>query len=211
MATNRVDHVVTRGIFSIDGEDFEVDNNIWIIGDDDACFVIDAAHVVDPIVEGVGDRQALMILCTHGHNDHIGAAGEVWDATHGPIWLHPDDQMLWDTVYPEVSADHELGDGQTFSVGPVDLLAIHTPGHSPGSTCLYAPALGVVFTGDTLFAGGPGATGRSYSDFGTIISSIRDRLLTLPPDTAVHTGHGDDTTIGAEAPHLDEWIVARTR
>ena len=87
MATNRVDHVVTRGIFSIDGEDFEVDNNIWIVGDDHACFVIDAAHEVDPIVEGVGDRQALMILCTHGHNDHINAAAGLADALHAPPHL----------------------------------------------------------------------------------------------------------------------------
>ena len=89
----------------------------------------------------------------------------------------------------------------------------HTPGHSPGGICLVdeAGALGgggpVVFGGDTLFHGGPGATGRSHSDFPTIIESIRTRLLTLPADTVVHTGHGDDTSIGAEAPHLDEWIA----
>ena len=84
---------------------------------------------------------------------------------------------------------------------------LHTPGHSPGACSFHAPQLGVVFTGDTLFAGGPGATGRSYSDFGTIVESIRTRLLTLPPETVVHTGHGDDTTIGAEAPHLQEWLT----
>jgi glyoxylase-like metal-dependent hydrolase (beta-lactamase superfamily II) len=83
---------------------------------------------------------------------------------------------------------------------------LHTPGHAPGAVCLYAPDLGTVFTGDTLFNGGPGATGRSYSDFGVIIDSIRDRLLTLPPDTVVRTGHGDTTTIGDEAPHLEEWV-----
>ena len=75
--------------------------------------------------------------------------------------------------------------------------------------CFYAPALGAVFSGDTLFAGGPGATGRSFSDFPTIIDSISHRLLNLPPETVVHTGHGDDTTIGAEAPQLDDWVVAR--
>jgi len=75
---------------------------------------------------------------------------------------------------------------------------VHTPGHSPGSTCLYAADLGTVFTGDTLFCGGPGATGRSFSDHPTIVESIRTRLLTLPGDTVVRTGHGDDTTIAAE-------------
>ena len=84
---------------------------------------------------------------------------------------------------------------------------IHTPGRAPGSVCLYAPSLGAVCSADTLFQGGPGATGRSYSDFPTIIDSIRSRLLTLPAQTVLHTGHGDDTTIGAEAPHLAEWIA----
>ena len=84
---------------------------------------------------------------------------------------------------------------------------LHTPGHAFGACCFHAPELGAVFTGDTLFQGGPGATGRSFSDFPTIVDSIRDKLLTLPPETVVHTGHGDDTTIGAEAPHLQEWIT----
>ena len=88
-------------------------------------------------------------------------------------------------------------------------MALHTPGHSPGSVCflLERSDRARVFSGDTLFKGGPGATGRSFSDFPTIIESIRDRLLTLPADTMVRTGHGDPTTIGAEAPHLEEWIA----
>jgi glyoxylase-like metal-dependent hydrolase (beta-lactamase superfamily II) len=114
--------------------------------------------------------------------------------------------MLWDAVYPGTVPDAEIADGEVFTVAGAELTALHTPGHSPGSVCFHAPALGTVFTGDTLFAGGPGATGRSYSDFPTIIDSIRTRLLTLPPETAVNTGHGDPTTIGAEAPHLQEWI-----
>jgi glyoxylase-like metal-dependent hydrolase (beta-lactamase superfamily II) len=86
-------------------------------------------------------------------------------------------------------------------------VALHTPGHSPGSTSFYLESEGTVFSGDTLFQGGPGATGRSFSDFPTIIDSIRNRLLTLPADTVVRTGHGDSTTIGAEAPQLQEWIA----
>ena len=91
-------------------------------------------------------------------------------------------------------------------VGDVSLEVLHTPGHSPGACCFYAPSLGVLFSGDTLFNGGPGATGRSYSSFPTIIASITDRLLTLPEETIVLTGHGDPTTIGAEKPHRQEWI-----
>ena len=85
---------------------------------------------------------------------------------------------------------------------------MHTPGHSPGGCCLWAEADGVLFSGDTLFRGGPGATGRSFSSFDTIIDSITDRLLPLPGDTVVHTGHGDDTTIGDEAPNREAWIAA---
>jgi glyoxylase-like metal-dependent hydrolase (beta-lactamase superfamily II) len=81
----------------------------------------------------------------------------------------------------------------------------HTPGHSPGGVCLYLAEAGVIFTGDTLFQGGPGATGRSYSDFPTIIESLRRLLVYMPPETVVHTGHGESTTIGTESPHIDEW------
>jgi glyoxylase-like metal-dependent hydrolase (beta-lactamase superfamily II) len=87
-------------------------------------------------------------------------------------------------------------------VAGTTLQALHTPGHSPGSSCLYAPELGTVFTGDTLFCGGPGATGRSFSDKPTILASITARLMSLPGDTVVHTGHGDDTTIAAEQPNI---------
>ena len=203
----RIDQLVTSGTFSLDGGTWDVDNNVWLVGDDDEVIIVDAAHDAASILAGVAGRRVVALICTHAHDDHIDAASDIWDATHAPIWLHPADRMLWDVVHPEVGPDHELDDGHTFTVGDVDLRAMHTPGHSPGSVCLSAPALGCVFTGDTLFAGGPGATGRSYSDFPTIITSIRDRLLALPYDTIVHTGHGDDTTIGAEAPHLDDWIA----
>ena len=113
--------------------------------------------------------------------------------------------MLWDDVHTE-GPDISLADGDEVKVAGVTIKVLHTPGHSPGACCLYVPALGAVFSGDTLFQGGPGATGRSFSSFETIIESIRTKLLVLPPDTVVHTGHGDDTTIGAEAPHLQEWI-----
>ena len=203
----RIDKVVTSGTFSIDGEDFDVDNNIWLIGDDDEVLVIDAAHDHAPIVEGVAGRRVTAIYCTHGHNDHINAAAALADAVDAPVLLHPDDRMLWDAVHPDRPPDAEIGDGQVVTVAGTDLTVLHTPGHSPGGCCLHDPAGAVLFSGDTLFNGGPGATGRSFSDFDTIIESIRTRLLPLPDETVVHTGHGDDTTIGAEAPHLDEWII----
>jgi glyoxylase-like metal-dependent hydrolase (beta-lactamase superfamily II) len=202
----RIELVNTSGIFSIDGEDFEVENNIWIVGDDHEVIVVDAAHDAAPIAAAVGDRTVKAILCTHGHNDHINAADALSRATGGaPVLLHPADEMLWDVVYPDRKPDDAVREGDELDVAGERLHVIHTPGHSPGGVCLVGPD-GHVFGGDTLFNGGPGATGRSYSDFPTIIESIRDRLLVLPDDTVVHTGHGDSTTIGAEAPHLDEWI-----
>jgi len=204
-----VEKVVTSGIFSLDGGDFEVENNIWLVGDDTEVFVVDAAHDHAPILEGVAGRRVAAIVCTHGHNDHINAAAALAAATGAPILLHPADRMLWNHVYPERAPDAELHDGQILTVGTVFLEVLHTPGHSPGGVSLHDAAGGVVFSGDTLFEGGPGATGRSFSDFGTIIGSIRTRLLVLPGTTIVHTGHGPSTTIATEAPHLDEWIAAK--
>ena len=199
----RIDRVVTSGIFSLDGEDFDVDNNIWLIGDDHEVVVVDAAHDHRPIAEAVGGRRTLGVLCTHGHNDHINAAVELADAVDAPIWLHPDDGMLWDVVHPDRRIDDALRDGLSVDVAGDELTILHTPGHSPGGCCIHVPSLEVVFSGDTLFNGGPGATGRSFSDRGMLVDSIRSRLFVLDGDTAVHTGHGDSTTIGDEARRLE--------
>ncbi|CAN5893702.1 MBL fold metallo-hydrolase [soil metagenome] len=195
----RIDRVVTSGLFSIDGEDHEVDNNIWLVGDDHEVAIIDAAHDHRPIAEAVGDRTVTAIVCTHGHNDHINAAVALSEAVNAPVVMHPDDTMLWAAVHPNRAVDNSLVDSQEIVVGASVLRVMHTPGHSPGGCCLYLEHDGVLFSGDTLFNGGPGATGRSFSDRPTILRSIAARLLDLPPSTVVHTGHGDDTTIGAEA------------
>lgn len=203
----RIEHLVTAGTFDLDGGSWALENNVWIVGDDTECIVIDAAHDADAILAAVGDRTLLGILCTHAHNDHIGAAGAVSAATSAAVSLHPDDRMLWDVVYPDAGPGRELAHGDRIAVAGIALEVIHTPGHSPGSVCFYAPAFGTLFSGDTLFHGGPGATGRSYSDFPTIIDSITGRLLTLPAETVVNTGHGESTSIGAEAPDLPAWLA----
>jgi glyoxylase-like metal-dependent hydrolase (beta-lactamase superfamily II) len=202
-----IERVVTSGTFSLDGEDFAVDNNVWLVGDDEEVLVVDAAHDHRPILEAVRSRRVVAIVATHGHNDHIDAGAELAAATGAPILLHPADRELWDRVHPGREPDGALADGDVLRAGGHQLTVLHTPGHTPGGVCLHDAANAVLFSADTLFNGGPGATGRSFSDFPTIIDSIRSKLLGLPPGTLVHTGHGDDTTIGAEAPHLDEWIA----
>lgn len=203
--TARVERVVTSGTFSLDGGTWDVDNNVWIVGDDTEVIVIDPAHDVAAVAAAVGSRSVKSVLLTHGHDDHIRAAREAATALNAPVLLPPADRMLWDAVHSD-APDGEVNDGDEFGVAGVALLAIATPGHTPGSTVYYIPELNVCLSGDTLFSGGPGATGRSYSDFDTIVASIKDKLLTLPAQTRVLTGHGDETSIGAEAPHLQEWI-----
>jgi glyoxylase-like metal-dependent hydrolase (beta-lactamase superfamily II) len=204
--TAAVEHVVTSGVFSLDGQDFDVDNNVWIVGDASEVIVVDAAHEADKILGAVGDRTLVAVVCTHAHNDHINAVAEIVAATGAPVYLHPDDRMLWNVVNPTLEP-RPLADGDVITVAGADLQVLHTPGHSPGGVCLYSSELGVVLSGDTLFHGGPGATGRSFSHFPTILDSIRERLLSLPSETRVLTGHGDETTIGAEASAYDEWVA----
>lgn len=200
-----IELVQTDGIFALDGGEWEVTNNIWLLGDDRQVLIIDAAHDAAAIAAAANGRNVVGILLTHGHNDHINAAAELQEIVDAPIMLHPNDRMLWDVVYPDRDPDVSLADGDQLNVAGCDLSVMHTPGHSPGCVCVYDDTRHV-FSGDTLFCGGPGATGRSFSDFDTIIRSIRERLLTLPPETIVHTGHGESTTIGAEAPALEDWI-----
>lgn len=202
----RIEKVVTSGVFSLDDEDHDVENNVWLIGDDEEVVVIDAAHDAEAILDAVGDREVLAVICTHAHNDHVNAALEVAERDEAPIALHPRDRRLWEMTHEDDVWDIDMEDGGLFEVGGTQLKVLHTPGHSPGSVCLYVEEFKVVFTGDTLFQGGPGATGRSFSDFPTILNSISDKLFPLPKKTRVLPGHGEETTIGAEEKDYDAWV-----
>ena len=154
--TARIDHAVTSGTFSLDGETFDVDNNVWVIGDDEECVVIDAPHDVDAILGLVGDRRVRAIVFTHAHDDHVRFAPELADRTGAPILLNPDDLVLWNLTHPERRPDRELHDGDDIEVAGTRIEVLATPGHAPGAVCLWLPEQRVLFSGDTLFEGGLG-------------------------------------------------------
>jgi len=178
-----------------------LENNVYVVADAGSgkAVIVDAADDPDAIEAAVADFEPVSILTTHGHHDHVGAAAELRDRLGVPFRIHPAD-----AAQAGIAPDVPMRDGEEVEVGDLRVRLIHTPGHTPGSTCIVLP--GIVLTGDTLFPGGPGATRRPESSFEQIIDSIRNRLLTLPDDTVVYPGHGLETTIGAERPHLQEWI-----
>ncbi|MDQ1674914.1 MAG: hypothetical protein QOC93_58 [Actinomycetota bacterium] len=204
-AAPSIDRVVTAGTYTVDGDTRDVENNVWLLGDDEVVLVIDAAHDAAAIQRACAGRRVGEIACTHGHRDHIGVAPQLSEAVGAAVLLHPADRPLWDMTHEETPPDGDLVEGEVLRVAHLEVRVLGTPGHSPGSVCLYVPALEAVFTGDTLFAGGPRDTGRSLAVIPTLIRSIHDKLASLPPQTRVLPGHGDETTIGKEAPNLDEF------
>lgn len=208
----RIERIVTTGVIGVGRpelppEGIELENNVWIVGDDDQVLIIDAAHDADAIVHAVGEREVLGLLLTHGHEDHVNAAVATATALDTHIYLHPSDLFLWRETHGDALPDFELVDGASFMVAGVDITTVHTPGHTPGSVCFVASGLGTVFSGDTLFQGGPGATRWEYSSFEQIVDSIRTRLFTLPVLTGVNAGHGESTSIAAEQPALEAWLA----
>lgn len=210
MGEARIERLITSGFIGVGATGFPaeglpIDNNVWIVGDDEQVVVVDAGHDAAAIEAAVAGRDTLGILLTHGHQDHIDAAVEAAKALDTHIYLHPDDLFLWQNVYGEALPDFELEDRAVFRVAGTEVLTIHTPGHTPGSVCFALPGLDTVLTGDTLFQGGPGATRWDYSSFPQILTSIEQQLLTLPGTTQVFPGHGATTSIEGERPDMEAW------
>lgn len=184
------------------------DNDSYVVSCDEtgAAVVIDAAAEPDRILATCRGLEVASVLTTHGHLDHIGALDPVKDALAVPWYMHPADVPI-----AERSPDEPFAGGEEVVLGRIALHVVHTPGHTPGSVSfVFEPRdqteVHVLFSGDTLFPGGPGATRWDYSDFGQIMDSLENDLFPrLPDDTIVHPGHGPSTTIGQERPHLGEW------
>src|SRR5579875_1416842 len=150
----RIDQVVTSGEITEDDTTHTMQNNTWVVGDNDEVIVIDPGHDAAAVLGVVDEREIVAVICTHGHPDHVAAAIEVAEQDEAPIALHPKDLLYWRDRH-DTDPDIEMADGGVFEVADVQLEVIYSPGHSPGSVCLYCEDLGVVFSGDTLLANGP--------------------------------------------------------
>ena len=184
------------------------DATAWIVGDDDEVIVIDPGEDADAVLEAVGDREILAVICTHGHARHVAAAVEVAERDEAPMALHPADRLHWRATHPDTDAEIGMADGGKFEVADVGLEVIHTAGHTPGSVSLYCADLDAVFTGDAQLASGPAAHEGEHPDFPGQLTAIGERLLDLPPRTRVLPGHGEETTISAAAKRFDGWVTA---
>jgi glyoxylase-like metal-dependent hydrolase (beta-lactamase superfamily II) len=204
----RIERVWTPRIAEQESRTDAVEANTWIIGDDDEVIVIDPGEDAAAVFEMVGDREILAVICTHGHESHVAAAIEVAERDEAPVALHPADRLHWRAAHAVEDAEIDMADGGRFDVADVELEVIHTPGHSHGSVSLYCEDLEVVFTGDALLASGPAPHEGEFPDFPGQLTAIGERLLSLPAQTRVLPGHGEESTIGVASKRFDSWVAA---
>lgn len=179
------------------------DNNVFVVRcrQTNEAVLIDAANEHERLLELCTSLGVRRVIETHGHWDHIQAVPALRDAGYEVAVSSADAPRLIDVGY-----DLFIDEAEVIEVGRIRLRAIHNPGHTPGSVSFLVDGAPLLFSGDTLFPGGPGATQFEGGDFDTIIHSIDTLLFTLPAETLVLPGHGLDTTIGHERPHLQEWV-----
>lgn len=182
--------------------------NAWLIGGDDEVIVIDPGIDAEAVLVAAGDREILAVICTHGHAVHVAAAAGVAARDQAPVALHPRDLLLWRDTHTGHSPEIEMEDGGIFEVADVGLEVIHAPGHTPGSVCLYCEGLAVVFTGDVLLADGPARHDGEFPDLPSQLSAIGEQVLTLPAETRVLPGHGEEITVAAAERRFDAWAAA---
>jgi glyoxylase-like metal-dependent hydrolase (beta-lactamase superfamily II) len=182
--------------------------NAWVIGDGEEVVVVDPGTDARAVFDAAGDREILAVICTHGHADHVAAAWEVAERDEAPVALHPRDRLFWREVHGDQLPEIEMEEGGAFEVADLTLDVLHTPGHSPGSVSIYCENLGVVFSGDALSADGPRPHDGEFPDFASQLSSIGAELLTLPGETRVLPGHGEESTIAMAEKRFDSWVTA---
>lgn len=185
--------------------------NTWIVGDDEEVIVVDPGTDAEAVLAKVGDREVIAVICTHGHAGHASAALEVAARDEAPVALHPADRLSWREVHGKEDPEIEMEDGGIFEVADVALEVIHAPGHSAGSVCLYCEDLDVVMCGDVLAADGLVTSEDGFSNFASQLSSIGERVLTLPGKTRVLPGHGKELTVAIAEKNFDSWISAGPR
>lgn len=182
--------------------------NTWIIGDDNEVIVIDPGESADAVMAVVGQREVLAVICTHGHARHVAAAFGVADRDEAQVALHSADRLAWREAHPGKEPDIYIEEGGIFEVADVTLEVIHTPGHTPGSSCLYCEELGVLFSGDAVSGGGPVPHQGYFDDFPRQVSSIGASVLTLDGETRILAGHGEESTVALAERRFDSWVSA---
>jgi glyoxylase-like metal-dependent hydrolase (beta-lactamase superfamily II) len=182
--------------------------NCWIIGDDEEVIVVDPGSDAGVVLDAVGEREVMAVICTHGHPSHTAAAVEVAARDEAPVAVHPKDRLFWREAHPDDNPDIDMEEGGFFEVADVALEVIHAPGHTPGSVCLYSDDLQAVFVGDVVSASGPVPHEKEFPDFSRQLSSIGEQVLTLPGPTRVLPGHGDEFTVSAAEKRFDSWVTA---
>ncbi len=185
--------------------------NTWLVGDDAEVIVVDPGDDAGAVLDAATGREILAVICTHGHPAHVAAAPAVAARDGAPVALHPRDVLAWREAHSGEEPEIDMEEGGIFEVADVALEVIHTPGHTPGSVSIYCEELGVVFSGDALLAGGPAPHAGEYPDFARQLSAIGEALLTLPGETRVLPGHGDETTVGVAGKRFDAWVAAGPR
>jgi glyoxylase-like metal-dependent hydrolase (beta-lactamase superfamily II) len=182
--------------------------NTWIVGDDDEVIVIDPGESAEAVLEVVGDREVLAVICTHGHARHVAAAFEVAKRDEAPVALHRADKLAWREAHRSAEPDIFIEDGGKFEVSDVSLEVISAPGHSAGSVCLYSTELGALFTGDAVTESGPVPYEGSFTDFSRQMDAIGASVLTLDGQARILPGHGEELTVSTADRRFDSWVAA---
>lgn len=204
----RIERVWTPSVAQRGEHTDAAEGNTWLIGDDEEVIVIDPGEDAAAVLDAVGEREVLAVICTHGHASHVAAAIDVAEPDEAPVAMHPSDRIHWRAAHPDEDPEIEMAHGGTFDVADVSLEVIHTPGHTAGSVSLYCEQLRAVFTGDALLATGPAPHDGGYPDFPAQLSAIGEHLLALPPETRVLPGHGEESTVAAAEKQFDRWVTA---